>query len=422
MIQWARQKFSTNIPDQYRSNFFHLVGDIFWFGILNGTSLSFNTVYLTRIGGTAFHVGLLAAAPAIINMLFAIPFGSWLTRRDTAREVVISSILHRLFYLLWVPIPMLLSQHLQVWALIGITFIMYIPGTVLQVGFNDVFAEAVPSDWRGLVAGVRNAAQAATTILVSLICGQLLTRVAFPLNYEIVFFLGFLGSAVSSYHLWRVWKNLKAQNGEFIPPAPEQIPFWEKLKTHLLPDFSAIKKAGGNHFWMVILCLFGFHLTQYLAIPVFPVYWVNDLHLTDSWISIGNSLFYALVFVISTQLARMASKYGNKHVIAFGLVLMGFYPAVMALDKSVTLFLLSSVIGGVGWGMAGGVIYNYLLENVPEGNRPPFLAVYNFVLYTAILVGSLGGPFISGIIGIPQALIVFGIGRALAGLALLRWG
>jgi MFS family permease len=422
MVNWIRAKFTGDIPVQYRSNFFHLVADIFWFGILNGTSLSFTTVYLTRIGGNAHHLGWLAAAPAIINMIFAIPFGSWLTRRNTAREVVISSIIHRAFYLLWVPVPILFAEHIQIWVLIGLTFVMFIPGTILQVGFNDMFAESVPMEWRALVAGMRNAALAFTTVVISLIGGQLLVRVAFPLNYQILFMLGFLGSAVSSYHLWRIWKNLDA-NPVIVKPvlkAPRMT--LGQILHSLIPDFKLIYETGGKHFFVVILCLFGFHFTQYLVIPLLPVYMVNNLKLDDNWISIGNGIFYVLVFIVSTQLGSLARRVSNKKVVGIGLILMGLYPGIMALAESLVLYIIASIIGGIAWGLAGGVIYNYLLENMPESNRPPFLALYNFVLYAAILIGSLSGPVISGWIGVATAMLVFGVGRILAGMAILRWG
>jgi MFS family permease len=410
------------VPEKHYSNFFHLIADIFWFGILNGTSLAFIGVYLTRIGGTAFHQGLLAAVPAVVNMLFAIPFGSWLSGRDVAKEVVTGSIWHRIFYLFWIPIPMLFVHSIQIWVILGITLVMYIPGTILQVGFSDLFAQAVPGEWRGLVAGMRNAALAFTSVVISLVCGRLLTTVAFPLNYQILFGLGFIGAGISSMHLWFIWKNLKHEPKVFQSTKPTGEPFLLKIRRAFLPDIKAIQKEGGSHFFNVIGCLFVFHFFQFLVIPLFPVYIVNDLKLNDQLISIGNGLFFALVFIISTQLAGLSSRFGNKRVIGIGVVLMGLYPGIMGMGHSIPAYFIASAVGGLAWGLAGGVIYNYLLENVPENNRPPYLAFYNLVLYTAILAGSLLGPMVSGWIGITTAMVVIGVCRILSGAAILRWG
>jgi hypothetical protein len=72
--------------------------------------------------------------------------------------------------------------------------------------------------------------------------------------------------------------------------------------------------------------------------------------------------------------------------------------------------------------MAGGAIYNYILENVPSNDRPAHIAWYSLVSNAAILIGSLSGPAIAGIIGPALALVLFGIGRFLAGAAIVKWG
>ena len=78
-----------------------------------------------------------------------------------------SSVFHRFFYLIWVVIPWLLLPHVQLWLYIVITLMMTIPGTVLAVGFNALFADAVPAEWRGHVTGVRNAVLSVAFIVAS---------------------------------------------------------------------------------------------------------------------------------------------------------------------------------------------------------------------------------------------------------------
>jgi hypothetical protein len=60
---------------------------------------------------------------------------------------------------------------------------------------------------------------------------------------------------------------------------------------------------------------------------------------------------------------------------------------------------------------------------VPDAYRSNFrhLAWYNLALNAAILLGSLAGPFIGGIVGLPAALVAFAILRLLAAAAILRW-
>ena len=72
--------------------------------------------------------------------------------------------------------------------------------------------------------------------------------------------------------------------------------------------------------------------------------------------------------------------------------------------------------------MAGGALNNYILEGVPADDRPAYLAWYNLALNAAILLASLTGPLLAGWIGLAGTLILAGICRMVAALAILRWG
>lgn len=415
-----------DVPDEYRREFGHLYMDILWFGILNGSSISFITIYFARIQGTGTQIGLLGALPAIVALIFTLPVGTWLQYGNTNLKVINASFIHRIFYLLWVPIPLLFLKQTQIELLLFITFIMSFPGTILQVGFNSLFAESVPTTLRGYVAGVRNALFAIVSILATLISGQILNRLSFPINYQVVFGIGFIGAMMSSVHLWLLIRGRKKIQNIPIKP-PEEA----SLSRKILKDF--IHRVGlyrfkwpgytnNKHFYNVMALLFLFHIAQYLCIPVFPVFWVNNLHLSDSIISLGTGVFFVTVFIGSTQISKLSAKYGNKNIVGIGAVMMALYPGIMAFSKGIALFIVASLVGGLAWAFVGGLLLNYLLEKIPEENRPPFLAIYNLVFYAAVLVGSLTGPEIGKIIGLPMALILFGLLRLSAGAAILWKG
>jgi MFS family permease len=168
--------------------------------------------------------------------------------------------------------------------------------------------------------------------------------------------------------------------------------------------------------------LFFFHLAQYLAIPIIPLFLVNQLSLTDPEIGLGNATFYALVFLGSTQLGRFSSKWGHKAVTGYGILLLAFYPGFIALSQGISLYLVASIVGGFAWSMTGGALYNYLLEKVPATDRPPYLAWYNLGLHAAVLIGSLAGPLFASQVGLVTALLCFMALRMIAGLAIIRLG
>jgi MFS family permease len=175
-------------------------------------------------------------------------------------------------------------------------------------------------------------------------------------------------------------------------------------------------------FRKTLLVFLLFHLAQYLAIPIFPLYTVNQLHLNDQQIGVGTALFYVTVLIGSTQLNRLVSRMGHKNVTAFGVMGLSLYPILLSVSQQVWSFYGVSVLGGFVWALVGGAYANYLLEKVPSGDRPPYLAWYNIVLNAAILIGSLIGPVVAKGMGLSSALLLFGVFRLLAGISILKWG
>lgn len=408
-----------DIPSQYRSNFLHLYMDIAWFGVLSGSAINFLNIYATRIGASGFQIGLIGAMSAVVNLLLAIPAGRWLQTQNTSKAIFWSSVYYRIGFLSLVLLPLLPHEQAQVWAIILITFLMAIPLTPLGVGFNALFAEAVPVEYRAHVAGIRNIMLAITFMLTSLLSGYILERILFPVGYQIVFGIGAFGAAMSSFHLYFV-RPLKADSPALQPkPTPDPVvmrPYARTLSTTVRLDI------WSTHFRNVLFALFAFHLTQYLAIPIFPLYNVRVLKLGDDHLGIGTALFYLAVLLASTRLRDIAHRVGNKKLTAWSVAAMAVYPFLLAYSSQVWHFYAISLIGGLTFAMLSGSYPNYMLEHIPAHDRPPHLAWYNIVLNASVLIGSLAGPAISDVIGISSALLVFAALRFLAGLFILKWG
>lgn len=420
----------TAVPREYRSNFLHLYLDIGWFGVLSGSAINFLSIYATRLGATGFQIGLIGAMSAIVTLFLAIPAGRWLQTQNTGRAIFWSSVIYRLGYIPLIFLPWLFQAQGQVWAIIMITFLMAIPLTPLGIGFNALFAEAVPGEYRAHVAGIRNVVLSIAFVATSLISGYILDHVAFPAGYQIVFGIGFFGAAMSSLHLFFI-KPVKteARPRHFDDaPAAETPPRGlsqtgpEPVKRIASALNTLRLDIWRTPFRNVLLCLFSYHLAQYLALPIFPLYNVYVLKLNDNHIGIGTALFYLTVLFGSTQLSRFVRRLGHKRVTALGVAGMALYPFLLALSNQVWHFYFVSLLGGYIWAMAGGAFANYMLENIPPDDRPSHLAWYSIALNMAVLLGSLGGPLIANQMGLAGALFLFAGLRFLSGLAILKWG
>ncbi len=413
---WFRA--SRPVPEEHRDNFAHLYWDVAWFGVLAGSALAFVAVFATRQGATPVEVGLLSAGPALLGLLLTLPTGQWLRARPLGATVFWTSVLYRVWYLVWALLPFLLPAPGQVWALIAIALLMSLPGTALSVGFNALFAAAVPTEWRSYVAGTRNALLATMTIITSLLCGFLLEHLPFPLGYQAVFALGFVGGVLSSYHLW------------FVRPLDEpRTPLRQELHAlvrhvprpttarRLIPT-DMLRGAYGR----TLLGLCAFHLTHFTAATIYPLYMVRALGLSDQQISLGTALIQTTLALGSTQIYRIAPRLGNQRLTALGVLLMSSYPLLMALSRGVGLYLVASAVGGLTWALTAGGLGNYLLERIPADDRPAHLTWYHLTLNSVILLGSLLGPLLVNTLGLSTALLVCAGLYALAGGVILRRG
>jgi len=420
---------------ELRSNFRNLYADIFWFGVLSGSTIAFLSVYAARLGASSLQVGYLTAGPAMVNLLFSLPMARALEGKPLIRPAFVSSLWQRLGYLLLVPLAWLFNPQQEIWAILIIVLLMSIPGTALAIAFNALLADLVPPDWRSIVVGRRNALVAVSMTVTSLLCGQLLDRIAFPLNYQVVFGLGALGAFLSSYHLSR----LRAYGSQ--PPQPRtgrplgdaERPFLTRMADSLRPaaGLRFLTRAGDKPllrldllrgpFGLFLAAYLLFYTFQYVPAPLFPLVYVRELNLTDSAISLGTALFQATVTIGSLWLVNQGARFSHRSILVSGALVFGQYPLLLAIAQDATLFWVVSFVGGLVWALLGSGLINRLMELVPEDQRPACMALHNLALNLGILIGSLLGPLLGDWMGLREAMLLSAGLRLLAGLFLWLW-
>jgi MFS family permease len=433
LLSYFRSRFVNPAPPppELKRRFLHFALDIGWYGVLNGSVLAFISVYITRLGGSALQVGMINAMPGVITLMLALPAGQWLSNRTVSKDVFISAALSRMFYLALVFIPVFFKPVEQVTLIIFAVLVMSIPGTVTNVGFTALLGETTPPAWRGYLSGIRNSLFAIINVLTLLLSGWILDITPFPIGYQIVFGIGFIGAAMSNLHLFLLHRTMHPKSTKKIQHRHTSRPgrllgdFQSGIK-HFVSRLISLWKLRTDilkgPFLVTVLLMFMFHLVQFIGIPIFPVYTVNGLKLSDQIISLGLAMFYATVFLGSTQVARLTEKLGNQKLFGIAVCFFGLYPGLLIVSTSVMMYLLTNAIGGLVWALAGGVIYNYVLEKSPQNDLPAHIAWYTIALNLGILLGSLGGPWLASITNLVVVLAVCALTRFLTGLAILHWG
>lgn len=419
-----------------RSNFYHLYADIFWFGVTAGSAMAFIAVYAARLGANSFQVGLLTAGPAVVNLLFSLHFGKWLEGRRLVGTTFRSSIGHRLGYLILAGLPWFFSDGAQIWAIVAVTLLMSIPGTLLAIAFNALFADVVPPEYRGLVVGRRNALVATSVTVSVLLSGRVLDLVDSPFGYQIVFGIGALGALMSSYHLSRLRYEKEPAKprpgqpiGDFAQPG---VILRIGDSVRLSRGLRFLTRSSGKPFLRldVLRGPFGlfmaaylfFYAFQFFPLPLFPLYFVNVLHLSDGSISLGSALFHVTMMFTSLGLGRVSSRYANQNLLVVGGLLFAGYPLLLYLAWDATIFWAASCYGGMIWSLLSVGLVNRLMERVPEDDRPAHMALHNLALNMGILAGSLLGPLAGEWLGLKQAILLSGGLRLIGGLILWLLG
>lgn len=429
-------------PATLRTNFRNLYGDIFWYGVLAGSTIAFLSVYVARLGGNSFQISLLTAIPAIINLLLSFPSGSWLENQPLHSATTRTLFLHRLGYLVLIFLPWLFTPHWEIWAIVLVTLIMYIPGTIQAIGFNALFAAVVPPEWRAEVVGKRFAIQSFSITITSLLCGLILDRVYFPLNYQIVFAIGGLAAMFSTLAVARLIFDEEKMHARFDKQSLFKLidfkTFWKDSQTETDASFSSNKSVLSflsftdlpkllrldlirSPFGLFMGAYLIFYLVQYVPIPLFPLILVRLLHLTDGEISFANAIFYTSMLIGSMGISRLSNRFGHRWVLIVSGGMIFIFPLIYAVAKNAYLVWVNNLIGGVIWAGVNNGAINRLMERVPENDRPAHMALYNVVLNLGMLSGSLLGPALGESLGLREAMFIAAGLRLLGGILLCRY-
>ena len=168
--------------------------------------------------------------------------------------------------------------------------------------------------------------------------------------------------------------------------------------------------------------MFLFHLSVFLANPIFPLYQVRDLNFTDQLISQGTALFWLVHAIGATQTSAITRRLGVKGMTGWGTVLTAVSTIIFIYSVHPWIYLVCQVVSGIGWAMVGGALLNYLLDKIPDDDRPPYLAWFNMMVNGSMLLGGLAAGSVVDLMGLGGGMwLAVGL-RLLSALMILAMG
>lgn len=393
-IKWfSTPKIGQNIN---RRNFINVQIDAIGVGFASAAN-PFLSVFLTRLNASIVEVSLLTSMPAVTGLLLSIPLGQFLQKQKNivpwfslARLLVIAS------YALTGLATFFISPAWSIKSILFIWALATIPQTIVSISFSVVMNSVAGPDGRYELMTRRWSILGLTNAITVLMVGQILDHVAFPLNYRFVFLLLSLGGLVSYYFSSHL-------------DLPEQ-------SVHETPGHNLREKAkeyvklivAEKPFVSFILRRFVFTIGTTLAAPLFPIYFVRQLHAPDSWIATINTAQSAILILGYFFWTTQSRKRGPRLVLLATTFGISLYPILTGLTHVVWPIPLYAGMAGIFQAGLNLVFFDELMRTVPEDYSATFVAVAQVVQYVASILAPFLGTVLAEWLGFSTALVISG--------------
>lgn len=377
-----------------QKNFHHLVMNTVWFGLATPALARFLSVYAIRVGATPLELGLLSSLPGIAAVFSAFFAQRWMSRHDTSVKAVFWPALGlRMNLLLLTLTPLLPAPWQPAWIIIAIT-LPAMPEGISGVAFLVAMREAVSEH---LITPLVSRRQLMLNITLgggTLAFGFWLERAPFPINYQVMFGLGFACALVSLWHTMQV----KVAPGERRPP--------ERNGT-----LTRVWRSRG--FMTVALLTVFTHIAFFSIISIIPLRLVNEMGAGEQFMA-----FFGLVELggsagIALFTNRITRKIGSQALITWSMFGTALAAVLLALAPELPFTLLAALISGASWTATGIGLFSFFSANTPLDDAPRFTTAYIQIIYLAIFIGPLLGSGLASAGVNLTTVLLFGAGLRL---------
>jgi MFS family permease len=382
-------------PVQKR-NFINVQIDAIGIGLANAAS-PFLPVFLTRLGATNNQIGLLTSLPGITGLILALPVGRFLQRQRNivpwfsgSRLLVISA------YALTGLAAFFVPQQYQVTAILAIWALATLPQTALAVCFSVVMNAVAGPQHRYDLMSRRWSILGVTTALTAAVAGQVLVKLDFPINYELVFIALSVGGLISYVFSRRI----------VLPDAepPEAVVAKKSIREATRSYAGLILRQPEFTRFSVKRYIFIFGTL--IATPIFPLYYVREVNANDAWIGLISTAQTAVLVFGYFFWTRAYRARGSRFVLLWTTLGLALYPALVAATQQVQIIVVLAGIAGIFQAGTDLVFFDELMKTVPVEYSATFVSFSQGLQYSAAIVAPLIGTWLSASIGLGGVLMV----------------
>ncbi|NLS77529.1 MAG: MFS transporter [Chloroflexi bacterium] len=380
---------------------------------LSSAAGSFLSVFVVRLGADAFWVSLLSSLPALIHLTLTLPLSRLVERRQQiVRLFAWTRLIGRFNFVLISLLPFFLHNEAAARAIVIMWAAEAILTTVQELSFTLVMNRSVSRERRASQMSGRWTAMGVADIISLAIAGQVLERIAFPLNYQLLFFVSFLIGLLG----FGAINQVKLREEALAPARPPAAgSAWQRLRSsaaEILERKAFVHfETGRNIYWLGLS----------MVLPLISIFWVKDLQASDAWVSYFGTTFTAATLFFYGFWVRMKRKRGTRWALLASALGRSLYPLFVSLTQSPLAMLAAACFHGVVFAGVNILFFEASLDTMPRGQETRFLAVRQTVIS---LTGAIGPPV--GALLLPhlgmRGTLATGTAIALVGVAIFVLG
>jgi MFS family permease len=380
--------------------------EIFWAAIL-GAITTYNALFAVRLGADTALVGILTAAPALVQAILSIPSARYLESRSNHKAWLFGSLLFmRLGHLGMVILPWVAPYNTSLWLVVWI-LVLVAPLSFFSNGFNAMLAEIIPDRRRAFVFSRRTIIWSLTNVGVLLITGTYLewSQSRFPLNYQIMYLVGTICALGSQHYLMKLVVAEHKEALERRSAAAVRLTGATQTATKLPAD-SVAQGSLSPVMRRMLFNTFVYQFGVFLPGPLFVVHYANTLKISDGLISLNGAVGTLGVVFGLVLWEALIRKWGFAWALRTATCFTWIFPFTVGVTQDFYLIIFANLIVNMihpGFDLSA---INVVLNACKPEQRNMYMSYYTTVFQISAFIAPLLAIPLVNQLGIMGAMLI----------------
>ncbi len=368
---------------------------------MTGTSDNFLNAFAIYLQASPVQLGWLTALPQLFGAILQI-VSVWLGNHIPRKPLVVYTALVQSMLVAGMGVlALLFAADIMADAAVLILILLAIGyfacTNLIQPHWRAWMGGLVPGSRRGMFFATRTRVTMATSLLVFLLGGSVLSLTDAGGLAWIGFATLFIGAAIGRFCSSLLFRKMHDPHPDAGRNAMRLRDSWQHIG-------ESLRDPAFRNYSLFVACMQG---ASALSAPFFAVYQLSDLQFTYLQFSLSSMASIATQFVMLRYWGKFSDRFGNRFVMIIASSLLPIVPLLWLISPDFGVVLIVQVVSGFAWSGFTLSTSNYLYDIRPHHT--------NFALYAAVQSGSHAFMvFCGGLLGGYLALHSADIAAAIA--------